>query len=134
MDLGSQKNPIQPGARRADTPVLRAAARQIKEYMAGKRRDFDLPLAPAGTPFQMDVWQALLRIPYGKTVSYADIAAAVGRPRAVRAVGNAVGRNPVPIVIPCHRVIASGGGIGGFSCGLAIKRKLMAIEGIACKK
>ncbi|MDR1207522.1 MAG: methylated-DNA--[protein]-cysteine S-methyltransferase [Rickettsiales bacterium] len=103
-------------------------ARQISEYLAGRRREFDLALTPAGTPFQMDVWRALLKIPFGKTCSYKDIAVAVGRPKAVRAVGNAVGKNPIPIIIPCHRVIASDDGIGGFSLGLPLKRKLLKLE------
>jgi O-6-methylguanine DNA methyltransferase len=116
-----------------DEKLRAAVARQLDEYWARKRREFDLPLDPAGTPFQMDVWRALLEIPFGETRSYKDIAVAVGRPRAVRAVGNAVGKNPIPIIIPCHRVISSDGRIGGFSLGLPLKRLLMKIESIKLK-
>ena len=89
---------------------------------------FDLPLAPRGTPFQLRVWRALQDIPYGRTCSYSELAAAVGSPRACRAVGQANGRNPLMIVIPCHRVIAAGGGLGGYSGGLDIKRFLLRLE------
>ena len=91
-------------------------------------RRFDLPLAPRGTPFQLRVWRALQDIPYGRTCSYSELAAAVGDPRACRAVGRANGRNPLMIVIPCHRVIAAGGGLGGYSGGLAVKRFLLRLE------
>lgn len=109
------------------------AVQQLHEYLSGKRRTFDLELAPAGTAFQLATWQALQRIPWGTTCSYAQLAAAVGRPRAVRAVGGANGANPLPIVIPCHRVIASDGSIGGYSGGLARKRWLLAHEGVALR-
>jgi len=119
------------GAVEKETPTIKRAATQLNEYMAGRRTEFDLPLAFDGTKFQTDVWRALLKIPFGKMRSYGGIAAAVGRPRAVRAVGNAVGKNPIPIVIPCHRVIAAGGKIGGFSSGLGMKQKLLSIEKIS---
>ena len=113
-----------------DLPAaVSAALRQIEEYLAGERRAFDLPLAPAGTEFQRHVWFALADIPYGETVSYAELAARVGRPRAFRAVGQANGANPLPIVLPCHRVVASGGGIGGYGGGPDLKRRLLALEG-----
>ena len=122
--------------RRSDTlrdrdlpAAVSAARRQIEEYLAGERRAFDLPLAPAGTGFQRQVWFALADIPYGETVSYAELAARVGRPRAFRAVGQANGANPLPIVLPCHRVVASGGGLGGYGGGLDLKRRLLALEG-----
>lgn len=105
-----------------------AAKGQLAEYFAGRRRRFDLPLRPTGTPFQLAVLEALRSIPYGETKSYADIAAQIGRPRAVRAVGAANGRNPLPIVIPCHRVIGSDGSLTGFGGGLAVKRHLLALE------
>lgn len=114
-----------------ETPLLRATAHQLSEYLAGRRRIFDLPLNPVGTEFQHKVWDALLRIPFGETKSYAQVAAAVGCPRGARAVGGAVGKNPIPIIIPCHRVLAAGGKIGGFSLGLDMKRKLLNIEGIS---
>lgn len=104
------------------------AARQLKEYFAGKRQTFDLELAPTGTRFQRAVLHALQRIPYGETRSYADIAQAIGNPRAVRAVGAANGRNPLPIVIPCHRVIGSNGSLTGFGGGIEAKRFLLDLE------
>jgi len=113
-----------------ETPLIRAAARQLSEFFNGRRHKFDLPLLPDGTEFQQRVWRALQRIPFGTTKSYGDIAAAIGQPNAPHAVGQAVGKNPIAIIIPCHRVIAADGGIGGFSSGLPMKRKLMKVEGI----
>ena len=107
---------------------LHAAARQFDEYFAGTRLQFDLPLHPSGTPFQLEVWGALLTIPYGETVSYADIARRIRRPRAVRAVGAANGANPLAIIVPCHRVIGSHGDLVGYGGGLPIKRWLLAHE------
>ena len=101
---------------------------QMQEYFAGTRRHFDLRLAPTGTAFQLSVLDALQRIPYGETRSYADIAESVGKPRAVRAVGAANGRNPLPIVIPCHRVVGSDGSLTGFGGGLDAKRFLLELE------
>jgi methylated-DNA-[protein]-cysteine S-methyltransferase len=105
--------------------------REIAEYFAGDRATFDLALAPAGTPFQQRVWQALTEIPFGQAISYGELAARIDRPKAARAVGQANGANPIPIVIPCHRVIAADGTIGGYSGGLRIKRHLLAIERVA---
>lgn len=105
------------------------AIRQFKLYFSGKLRAFKLPLAPEGTPFQCATWDALLTIPYGETRSYSQIASAIGRPRAVRAVGAANGRNPLSIVVPCHRVIGSNGDLTGFGGGLEIKRRLLELEG-----
>jgi methylated-DNA-[protein]-cysteine S-methyltransferase len=110
--------------------VLDRAVAQLQEYFDGDRTDFDLPLELEGTAFQKDVWLALADIPYGKTISYAELASMVGRPSAFRAVGQANGANPIPIVLPCHRVIASGGGIGGYGGGLDMKRRLLALEGV----
>ncbi len=107
---------------------LEDAASQLEAYLAGKHRGFDLPLDPAGTPFQREVWFTLASIPYGQTISYAELASKVGRPRAFRAVGQANGANPLPIFLPCHRVVASGGGLGGYSGGLDLKRALLALE------
>ena len=101
---------------------------QLSEYFAGRRRSFDLPLAPKGTPFQLDVWRALGEIPYGKTRSYSQVAVAIGRPQAVRAVGAANGANPLPIVVPCHRVIGANGSLTGFGGGIAAKRFLLDLE------
>lgn len=111
-----------------DPQPFAAAAAQLKEYFAGKRRIFDLPLAPRGTPFQKAVWTALLDVTYGETASYGDIARRIGRPKAVRAVGAANGQNPLPIVIPCHRVIGANGSLTGYGGGLWIKEKLLALE------
>ena len=108
-----------------------AAAVQLEEYFAGRRREFDLQLDLRGTPFQMLAWQALLRIPFGATVTYGRQAAMMGRPTAARAVGSANGRNPVPIVVPCHRVLAAGSALGGYSSGLDVKRALLALEGVS---
>ena len=107
---------------------FRAVERQLREYFQGKRTDFDLHLHPKGTPFQLAVWQALLKIPYGQTRSYGDIARAVGRPTAVRAVGLANGRNPLPIVVPCHRVIGADGNLVGYGGGLHVKQALLDRE------
>ncbi len=113
---------------RPDHPVLRAAARQLEEYFAGRRRRFDLPLAPEGTPIQRAVWEALRAIPYGETQSYGDVARRIGRPKAVRAVGAANGSNPISIVVPCHRVIGADGSLTGYGGGLPRKKKLLALE------
>lgn len=104
--------------------------RQLEEYFAGRRRVFDLPLAPQGTPFQQRVWTALQAIPFGESASYSDIAMAIDNPNAVRAVGLANGRNPIPVVIPCHRVIGKDRSLTGYGGGLPIKRQLLALEGI----
>jgi len=108
--------------------LFREVIAQLEAYFAGERRGFDLPLAPEGTPFQREVWSALLAIPYGETVSYGELARRLGRPNASRAVGAANGRNPIPIIIPCHRVIGADGSLTGFGGGLAIKRRLLELE------
>jgi methylated-DNA-[protein]-cysteine S-methyltransferase len=109
---------------------LPAVRRELAEYFAGKRRTFTLPLAPQGTDFERSVWDALVAIPYGETRSYAEIARTIGRPDACRAVGRANGRNPIPIVIPCHRVIGSDGSLTGYGGGLDLKRFLLGLEGV----
>jgi methylated-DNA-[protein]-cysteine S-methyltransferase len=103
--------------------------RQLAEYFAGERREFALRLAPAGTPFERAVWDELLAIPFGETRSYGEIARAIGRPEASRAVGRANGANPIPIVVPCHRVIGADGSLTGFGGGLAAKARLLELEG-----
>ena len=108
--------------------TLACAVSQLEEYFEGRRSVFDLPLELGGTPFQNRVWATLAEIPYGETVSYAELALMVGRPTAFRAVGQANGANPIPIVLPCHRVVASGGGIGGYGGGLSMKRFLLDLE------
>ena len=107
---------------------LRKAESQVREYLEGKRRTFELALEFAGTPFQETVWRALRDIPFGTTVSYKALAAHLRNPKAVRAVGSANGKNPLCIIIPCHRVIAADGTIGGYAGGIAIKQKLLALE------
>ena len=111
-----------------DPTALEAASRQLESYFAGELQCFDLALAPVGTDFQQRVWQALRQIPYGHLVSYRDIAVAIGNPKACRAVGGANGKNPIPIVIPCHRVIGSQGQLVGYGEGLDIKRQLIDLE------
>lgn len=111
-----------------DSPVLQETQRQLKEYFAGTRNRFELELDFAGTEFQKKVWQALLTIPFGETRSYSQIAAQIGNPRAVRAVGAANGRNPISIVAPCHRVIGASGGLTGFAGGLEAKQYLLKLE------
>ncbi|HEV2540446.1 MAG TPA: methylated-DNA--[protein]-cysteine S-methyltransferase [Frateuria sp.] len=108
--------------------ALAFARVQLEEYFAGTRQAFELPLHPIGTPFQLAVWQELGRIPYGATISYGEMARRIGQPQAVRAVGAANGRNPLPIVLPCHRVIGADGSLTGFGGGLPTKRFLLAME------
>lgn len=111
-----------------ETPLLNEAFRQLREYAEGKRKDFDLPLGPQGTAFLRKVWEELRRVPYGKTASYKEIAERIGRPGACRAVGQANHRNPIAIFIPCHRVIAADGTLGGYGGGLDMKRRLLDLE------
>lgn len=112
------------------SPSLEAARRQLLDYLTGRRKSFDLPLdLTGGTTFQRQVWRTLQRVPYSKLRSYRWIAARVGGPQYARAVGNAVGANPLPIVIPCHRIVAHDASLGGFSGGLPMKRKLLGLEG-----
>lgn len=118
------------GGAQDTSPLLDAAEAQLREYFAGARRTFDLPLAPHGTAFQQRVWAALRAIPYGETRTYGELAAAIGSPNASRAVGMANHRNPISIVIPCHRVIGANGTLTGYAGGLEVKRKLLALEGI----
>lgn len=111
-----------------DDPLLRDAATQLQRYFAGALARFDLPLDLLGTPFQRAVWQALLRIPAGSTCSYGELARAISAPAAARAVGAAVGRNPVSLVVPCHRVLGRGGALSGYAGGVERKRALLALE------
>lgn len=117
-----------PPASGRETPVFAEAKRQLLEYLTGARRVFDLPLAPEGTAFQREVWRALEAIPYGETRTYRDIAAAIGRPKAVRAVGQANHRNPISIFIPCHRVVGADGSLTGYGGGLELKETLLKLE------
>ena len=113
---------------RIETPLIRRAARQIEEYLRGERKEFQLPLAAEGTAFQKAAWEALLTIPYGETRSYKDMAEQVGNPKACRAIGMANNRNPISIVVPCHRVIGANGKLVGYGGGLHIKEWLLAME------
>ena len=113
------------------TALLQEACTQLTEYFAGERTSFSLPIKYLhGTPFQHSVWNALRDIPYGETRSYEDIAVAIGNPKAVRAIGQANTRNPILLLVPCHRVINKNGTIGGFGCGVEVKKKLLQLEGI----
>lgn len=109
-------------------PIIDLVVAQLNEYFGGQRREFEIPLSLEGTEFQRHVWQGLMKIPYGMTASYKDVAEQIGRPRAMRAVGTANGRNRLPIIIPCHRVIAHDGSLGGYSSGLENKKWLLAHE------
>ncbi|HEX5304699.1 MAG TPA: methylated-DNA--[protein]-cysteine S-methyltransferase [Dyella sp.] len=125
----NERHPKQVAPHWVRSPQAVAFAReQLEEYFAGTRQVFELPLHPVGTPFQLSVWQALAGIPYGSTQSYGEVARRIGEPQAVRAVGAANGRNPLPIVLPCHRVIGANGSLTGFSGGLPIKQFLLALE------
>lgn len=112
----------------AQTPLLLEAEKQLSQYFEGRRKTFDLPLLFEGTPFQTKIWQSLIKIPYGKTISYAELAAEAGNKKAARAAGNANNKNPILIVVPCHRVIAADGSLAGFACGIDKKKFLLALE------
>ncbi len=130
IDFQDGPQPLRPAAHWQ--PAVRpfaAAIEQLAQYFAGQRRRFDLPLAPTGTEFQLRVWQALRVIPYGTTLSYGELARRIGNPRASRAVGLANGANPLPVVVPCHRVIGANGALTGFGGGVPIKRALLVLEG-----
>lgn len=131
IEFAAPRHPVPRGDhwREGDHAVLHQAQVQLDEYFAGKRRRFDLPLVPCGTPFQRGVWRELANIPFGATISYAELAGRVGRPGATRAVGAANGRNPLPIVLPCHRVIGTDGSLTGFGGGLPTKQFLLQLEG-----
>ena len=118
------------GQREERTALLEEAVRQLEEYFGGRRKEFDLPLDPVGTAFQKQVWEELKKIPYGETRSYGQLAKAIGNPKACRAVGMANHRNPIPIIVPCHRVIGADGTLTGYAGGLAIKRILLELEDI----
>jgi methylated-DNA-[protein]-cysteine S-methyltransferase len=121
-----RREPASVWVRSAD--ALAFARVQLEEYFAGTRQVFELPLHPLGTPFQLTVWNELARIPFGATISYGELARRIGQPQAMRAVGAANGRNPLPIVLPCHRVIGANGSLTGFGGGLPTKRFLLAME------
>ena len=116
-----------PGERMSAPGAIQRAAAQLEEYFAGERTSFDVALAPRGTAFQLDVWRELEAIAYGEVITYAQLARRVGRPKGFRAVGQANGRNPLPIIVPCHRVVASNG-LGGYAGGVDVKRALLELE------
>jgi len=120
--------PLQPDWKQ-DSGLFTEVIRQLQAYFGGELKDFDLPLSLEGTEFQLYVWRSLRTIPYGETISYGQLAKRIGKPKAARAVGLANGSNPIPIIIPCHRVIGSNGSLTGFGGGLPIKKKLLALEG-----
>ncbi|NVJ23394.1 methylated-DNA--[protein]-cysteine S-methyltransferase [Myxococcus sp. AM011] len=131
IEFHAPRHPMRRGEdwHEGDHAVLRDTQKQLDEYFAGKRRGFELPLAPQGTQFQRQVWSELANIPFGGTISYAELALRVDRPTATRAVGAANGRNPIPIVLPCHRVIGANGSLTGFGGGLPTKQFLLRLEG-----
>lgn len=121
---------LEPSEEFLETPLLAEAKKQLNGYFNGRRHYFDLPLNPEGTPFQLRVWRALLDIPYGETRSYKDVAIAVGSSKGFRAVGMANNKNPISIIIPCHRVIGSGGHMVGYGGGIDLKERLLKLEGV----
>ncbi len=127
-NLNFPKEEMPADALQEETQLLVLAAKQLAEYFSGSRKVFDVPLAPKGTGFQQSVWEALTKIPYGETVSYGKLANSIGRPGAARAVGLANNRNPIPLIIPCHRVIGADGKLVGYGGGLPIKEQLLEME------
>ena len=119
-------HPMEPAG--SPTPLLEQGREELLEYFQGKRRSFDLPLAPKGTPFQQMVWRALADIPYGTVISYKELARRVDRPKGFQAVGQANGRNPLPIFLPCHRVVGADGTLTGYAGGLRLKQYLLELE------
>jgi methylated-DNA-[protein]-cysteine S-methyltransferase len=131
VDFQGGDRPVQPGHTwQEDTGLLDSAKHQLQEYFQGQRQSFTLPLAPPGTPFQQRVWQELQRIPFGTTLTYRELAQCLGMPQAARAVGHANGRNPLAIVIPCHRLIGSDGHLRGYAGGITLKQRLLQHEGV----
>ena len=126
----SISRPATPRANRRARNALAAAKRQFGEYFKNRRKQFDLQLNPSGTPFQRRVWDALLTIPFGKTTTYGQLAAKLGDPNATRAVAAAIGRNPIAVIVPCHRVIGANGSLTGYAAGLDCKRALLELEGV----
>ncbi|WP_444904163.1 methylated-DNA--[protein]-cysteine S-methyltransferase [Microbulbifer sp. CnH-101-E] len=131
LQFYDDERPLRLGAgwQRGASELTDLAAQQLREYIAGQRKSFDLPLAPKGTEFQRRVWDALLQIPFGETRSYSQQAQWLGQPRAIRAVARANGANPIAIVIPCHRVIGANGSLTGYAGGLSLKARLLTLEG-----
>ena len=125
---------LEPGAEEKELPVFRETKRWLDGYFSGREPDFLPPLHLSGTPFQMAVWKVMGEIPYGKTMTYGEIARRLGRPRASQAVGSAVGRNPISVILPCHRVVGSSGSLTGYAGGVAKKQFLLELEGVDMTK
>ena len=135
VDFQGGNRPVRPAATWQEAPgYLENATHQLQEYFQGQLQSFTLPLAPPGTPFQQRVWQELQRIPFGTTLTYRELAQRLGMPQAARAVGHANGRNPLAIVIPCHRLIGSDGQLRGYASGIALKQRLLQHEGVQLLK
>ena len=133
LEIQDSLEEIDPDVYQQDSPFLNRVESELREYFAGKRETFDVPIKFAGTEFQESVWKVIASIPFGKTISYGEIGDRIKKPNAARAIGNACGNNPIPIIVPCHRVLASDGKLGGYSSGLDNKRALLDLENIAWK-
>ena len=131
IDVRSNTAQVETSQNASAQVILKKAKQQLEQYFAGKRASFDVVLDLVGTEFQVRAWRALCRIPFGETISYGQQAANIKKPKAFRAVGSANGKNPIPIIVPCHRVVASDGSLGGYSLGLKIKKQLLALEGVS---
>ncbi|MSO60368.1 MAG: methylated-DNA--[protein]-cysteine S-methyltransferase [Ilumatobacteraceae bacterium] len=131
IDIGNNTKQAVTTTNSSAQAILMKTKKQLEQYFAGKRSAFDIDLDLVGTDFQVQAWRALCRIPYGTTISYGRQAASIKKPKAFRAVGSANGKNPIPIVVPCHRVVASDGTLGGYSLGLRMKKQLLKLEGVS---
>jgi len=131
IDVRSNAKKIVSAKNASAQAILIKTRKQLEQYFAGKRTTFDVALDLVGTEFQVQAWRALSHIPFGKTISYGQQAANIKKPRAFRAIGSANGKNPIPIIVPCHRVVASDGSLGGYSLGLKMKKQLLALEGVS---
>jgi methylated-DNA-[protein]-cysteine S-methyltransferase len=131
IDVRSNTAYVETSKNTSAQAILKKTKQQLDQYFAGKRTSFDVALDLVGTEFQVKAWCALCRIPFGKTISYGQQAANIKKPKAFRAVGSANGKNPIPIIVPCHRVVASDGSLGGYSLGLKMKKQLLALEGVS---
>lgn len=132
-EIQNRLEEIDPDVYQQDSPFLNRVESELREYFAGERETFDIPVTFAGTDFQEKVWKVIASIPFGETISYGEIAGKMEQPNAARAIGNACGNNPIPIIVPCHRVLASDGKLGGYSSGLENKRTLLTLENIQWK-
>jgi len=127
-NVSFNKEAVQNGFEKSETGLIKKVSVQLDEYFNGKRKTFDLPIVLNGTDFQMKIWKSLQKIPYGKTQSYGELAAAIGNPKACRAAGMANNKNPIAIIVPCHRVIGQDGNLTGYAGGLEIKKQLLELE------